>query len=115
MSPVVESPRVTIALPSLNQGRFLEATLRSIFSQPINAEVMCADGGSQDESREVIERWRDKLTWWRSGPDAGQAAAINEAIGEPDWGEKTWGTSYGSSDMWGRKSSWSWSSTTKDW
>jgi len=73
-------PRVTVALPSLNQGRFLETALRSIFSQPIPKEVMVADGGSTDDTLHVIERWKHRLTWFRSGPDNGQASAINEAI-----------------------------------
>jgi glycosyltransferase involved in cell wall biosynthesis len=73
-------PRVTVALPSLNQGRFLETALRSIFSQPIPMEVMVADGGSTDETLDVIERWKHRLTWFRSRPDNGQAAAVNEAI-----------------------------------
>jgi glycosyltransferase involved in cell wall biosynthesis len=74
-------PRVTVAVPSYNQGRFLEATLLSIFSQPVPVEVMVADGGSTDDTLRVIERWRHRLTWFRTSPDKGQASAINEAIG----------------------------------
>jgi len=73
-------PRVTVAVPSYNQGRFLDATLRSIFAQPVAVEVMLADAGSTDDTRTVIDRWRDQLTWWRSAPDQGQPAAINEGI-----------------------------------
>jgi GT2 family glycosyltransferase len=73
-------PRVTVAVPSYNQAQFLDATLRSIFAQPVAVEVMLADGGSTDGSQRVIERWRDRLTWFRSAPDAGQPASINEAI-----------------------------------
>jgi glycosyltransferase involved in cell wall biosynthesis len=74
------TPRVIVAVPSYNQGKFLDATLRSIFAQPVDVEVMLADAGSTDDTRAVIERWRDRLAWWRSAPDQGQAAAINEAI-----------------------------------
>ncbi len=73
-------PRVTVAVPSYNQGRFLEATLRSIFAQPVAMEVMLADAGSTDGTLHVIKRWQDRLTWVRRGPDKGQASAINEAI-----------------------------------
>jgi glycosyltransferase involved in cell wall biosynthesis len=73
-------PRVTVAIPSFNQGRFLEATLRSIFAQPVPLEVMLADGGSTDNTLHIIERWQHRLRWFRTGRDAGQAAAINEAI-----------------------------------
>jgi GT2 family glycosyltransferase len=74
------APRVTVAIPSLNQGRFLETTLRSVFAQPLDLEVMLVDGGSTDGSLAVVERWRPRLAWCRSAPDKGQAAAINEAI-----------------------------------
>jgi glycosyltransferase involved in cell wall biosynthesis len=75
------APWVTVAVPSFNQGRFLDATLRSIFAQSVPVEVMLADGGSTDETQRVIARWGDQLTWWRSAPDKGQSASINEAIG----------------------------------
>jgi GT2 family glycosyltransferase len=74
-------PIVTVAIPSYNQGQFLDATLRSIFAQSVPMEVMLADGGSTDDTHHVIARWRDRLSWWRSAPDRGQAAGINEAIG----------------------------------
>jgi glycosyltransferase involved in cell wall biosynthesis len=70
----------TVAVPSFNQGRYLDAALRSIFEQGIPVEVFVADAGSTDESREVIRRWESRLLGWRSHPDAGQAAAINEGI-----------------------------------
>jgi hypothetical protein len=80
MAPVADAPIVTLVVPSLNQGRFLDAALASIFSQDISIEVMLADGGSSDDTMAVIEKWQDRLSWWRSSPDAGQAAAINEAM-----------------------------------
>ena len=73
-------PLVTVAVPSRNHGRFLDEALSSICSQGVPVEIMLADGGSTDETSQVIERWRDRLAWWRSGPDAGQSAAINEAV-----------------------------------
>lgn len=74
------SARATVAVPSYNQGRFLEATLRSIFAQRVPIEVVVADGGSEDDSLRVIQRWRNQLTWVRSEPDKGQSAAINAAM-----------------------------------
>jgi glycosyltransferase involved in cell wall biosynthesis len=74
------APWVTVAVPSFNQGRFLDATLRSIFMQSVPVEVMLADGGSTDETQNVIARWRHQLTWCRSAPDEGQSASINEGI-----------------------------------
>lgn len=71
---------VTIAVPSLNQGRFLDAALSSIFAQNLPVEVFVADGGSCDETLQVLAKWEAALAGWRSHPDAGQAAAINECI-----------------------------------
>jgi glycosyltransferase involved in cell wall biosynthesis len=74
------SPRVTLAVPSYNQGRFLAEALDSIFAQDLPVEVYVADGGSTDESVEVIQRFAPRLLGWRSRKDGGQAAAINEGI-----------------------------------
>jgi hypothetical protein len=76
----VNKPLITVVVPSLNQGRFLDQALASIFRQEPPLEVFVMDGGSTDESLEVIERWAPKLAGWRSHPDDGQAAAINEGI-----------------------------------
>lgn len=73
-------PLVTVAVPSRNHGRFLDEALSSIHAQGVPVEVMLADGGSTDETPQVIERWRGRLAWWKSAPDTGQAAAINDAI-----------------------------------
>lgn len=73
-------PRVTLAVPSYNQGRFLAEALESIFSAGVPVEVYVADGGSSDDSVEVIKRYESRLLGWRSRKDAGQAAAINEGV-----------------------------------
>jgi glycosyltransferase involved in cell wall biosynthesis len=67
-------------VPSLNQGRFLNDALTSIFEQNLQVEVFVMDGGSTDNSLEIIKKWGHKLAGWRSHPDNGQAAAVNEGI-----------------------------------
>lgn len=74
------SPLVTVAVPSFNQGQFLDAALTSIFEQAMPVEVFVLDGGSTDDSLDVIRKWQHRLAGWRSGLDDGQAAAINEGI-----------------------------------
>ncbi len=76
----MSQPQVTIAVPSYNQGRFLDDTLASIFEQDLPVEVFVMDGGSTDNSLEIIKKWEDKLAGWRSHSDTGQSAAINEGI-----------------------------------
>ena len=74
------APRVTVAVPSLDQGRFIGQALESIFAQGVEVEVFVMDAGSNDGTLSVIGRYQDRLAGWRSHPDAGQAAAINEGI-----------------------------------
>jgi glycosyltransferase involved in cell wall biosynthesis len=70
-------PSITLVTPSFNQGRYLEATIRSVLAQGYpNLEYIVVDGGSADESVSIIDRYSDQLTWWVSEPDAGQTDAI---------------------------------------
>lgn len=73
-------PLITIAVPSYNQGQFLDKAIASIFEQKLPVEVYVLDGGSTDNSVDVIRKWESKLAGWRSHSDKGQAAAINEGI-----------------------------------
>lgn len=71
-------PLISIVTPSYNQGRFLEDTLRSVVSQDYpRKEHLVFDGGSTDESVEIIRRYAPHLQYWVSAPDRGQAHAIN--------------------------------------
>src|SRR5919106_1760817 len=60
-------PKITIVTPSFNQGQFLEETIRSVLLQGYdNLEYMVLDGGSTDESVEIIKKYASFLTFWRS-------------------------------------------------
>lgn len=73
-------PLVTVVIPCFNQGCFLNDALTSIFAQKVPVEVYVMDGGSSDNSVDVIHNWEGRLAGWRSHPDNGQAAAINEGM-----------------------------------
>jgi glycosyltransferase involved in cell wall biosynthesis len=75
---------VTVAVPSLDHGRFLDESLCSITQQRVATRILVADAGSRDETLDVLARWAPRLAGWRSGADAGQAAAINDAIALDD-------------------------------
>jgi GT2 family glycosyltransferase len=73
--------KVSIIIPSFNQGQFLEQTLESVFAQdPVEREVLVFDGGSTDQTLEVLLRHDRRLAYWESRPDRGQAHAINKGL-----------------------------------
>jgi FkbM family methyltransferase len=72
---------ISIITPVNNQVQFIAATLESVLSQNYPAlEYIVMDGGSVDGSAEIIERYRPSLTRFESGPDTGQANAINKGM-----------------------------------
>lgn len=74
-------PRLSIITPSYNQGKFLEATIRSVLLQGYpNLEYIIIDGGSNDGSIDIIKKYENHLFYWHSQPDQGQADAINQGI-----------------------------------
>lgn len=79
--PRVDYPRITVVTPSFNQVDFIEATITSVLNQSYpNLEYIIVDGGSSDGSKQIIERFADRLSWWCSEPDRGQAHAIRKGF-----------------------------------
>lgn len=74
-------PRLSIVIPSFNQGAYLEAALLSIVGQQYpNLEVILVDGGSTDGSLAIIAKYRDALANWESAADGGPADALNRGF-----------------------------------
>ena len=74
-------PSISIVTPSYNQGQFIEETIRSVLLQGYpNLEYIIIDGGSTDNSVEIIRKYEPWLTYWISEPDQGQTYAIDKGI-----------------------------------
>jgi glycosyltransferase involved in cell wall biosynthesis len=70
-------PRISVVVPSFNQAPYLELTLQSIFDQQYpDLELIVIDGGSKDESPEIIRKHEKQIKFWCSEPDGGQTQGI---------------------------------------
>ena len=75
-----DPPLISIVTPTLNQGRFIEATIESVLAQDYpRVEYIVVDGGSTDGTLDRLSRYRGRLTWI-SEPDRGQSDAINKGF-----------------------------------
>lgn len=74
-------PRISIIMPSYNQGQYLEEAIRSVLLQGYpNLDFIIIDGGSTDGSVEIIKRYVPWVTYWESESDRGQSHAINKGF-----------------------------------
>ena len=74
-------PRISVVIPSFNQGKFIEKTIRSVLLQNYpNLELILIDGGSTDQSISIIRKYVPWIDFWVSEKDSGQANAINKGL-----------------------------------
>jgi non-ribosomal peptide synthetase component F/glycosyltransferase involved in cell wall biosynthesis/acyl carrier protein len=71
-------PTISIVTPSLNQGGFIERTIRSVLDQGYpQLEYVVQDAASTDDTPAVLARHAAALTFWESAADDGQSHALN--------------------------------------
>ena len=84
-------PKISIVIPSYNQGQYIEETILSVINQHYpNVELFVVDGGSTDNSVEVIKKYAQHFSWWVSEKDNGQSEAINKGLNRATGEIITW-------------------------
>src|SRR2546423_5595900 len=74
-------PRIALVTPVRNSGKYLEATIRSVLAQDYpNLDYFIVDGGSTDNSVEIIRKYEERISGWISEPDQGMYDAINKGF-----------------------------------
>ena len=74
-------PKISIIIPSLNQGAFIEQTILSLINQTYkNVEILLIDGGSSDNTLDIIKKYKQYFSFWLSERDSGQSEAINKGL-----------------------------------
>jgi len=76
-----ENIKISIITPSYNQGKFIEQTIQSVLNQTYkNIEYILVDGGSTDNTMEIVDRYRNRIDMVISEKDKGQSDAINKGF-----------------------------------
>jgi len=87
----MDFPKISIVIPSYNQGHFLEETIRSVVDQQYpNVEIFVIDGGSRDNTVDIIKKYEKQIAWWVSEKDNGQSDAINKGFSRATGDIVTW-------------------------
>ena len=77
----MSNPKISIITPSYNQGQYIEETILSIINQNYPyVEHIIIDGGSTDNTVDVLKKYNEKLTYWVSEKDNGQSEALNKGL-----------------------------------
>ena len=89
--PPSQWPRISIVIPCFNAGKYIEEAMRSVLLQGYpDVEVILIDGGSTDQTMEIVHRYDRWLSYWVSEKDKGQSHAINKGLEHATGGLFNW-------------------------
>jgi len=84
-------PTISIVTPNLNGGRYLEKAIISVLDQDYpNLEYVIIDGGSTDNSIDIINRYKDRIAYFYCGPDKGQSDALIHGLSNTTGDIQAW-------------------------
>lgn len=85
------APRISVVTPAFRHAHFLEATMKSVLDQDYpNLQYIVQDGGSDDGTVELLQRYESRLASWQSAPDHGQSDALNKGFARADGEIMAW-------------------------
>jgi glycosyltransferase involved in cell wall biosynthesis len=74
-------PLVSIITVAYNADLFIEKTIQSVLSQTYSSiEYIIIDGGSTDNTIDIIKKYSDRIAYWRSEKDNGISEAFNKGL-----------------------------------
>ena len=86
-----DRPLLSIVIANYNYGKFLETAIQSVLCQSCqDFELIVIDGGSSDNSVEVIKRHAARISYWISEKDHGQSDAFNKGFRKAHGRFLTW-------------------------
>jgi glycosyltransferase involved in cell wall biosynthesis len=81
----------SVITPSYNSGKYLEETILSVINQTYkNFEFILIDGGSTDNTLDIVSKYEKHFTYWVSEKDNGQTNAINKGFRKAKGDLVTW-------------------------
>lgn len=79
--PTIHFPKISVITVCLNAQEFIQQCIKSVLAQTFNDfEYVIIDGGSTDNTVDIIKKYQNKIAYWHSQPDRGLADAFNLGV-----------------------------------
>ena len=78
---IKKNPTISIITVVLNGEKTIEETINSVLNQKYNnLQYIILDGGSKDKTNEIINKYKDKIYYYKSEKDLGIYDAFNKGL-----------------------------------